>query len=72
MGVRMQKAKASHGQPKMDTMMGRRELSCVRLVRSLYMRANRSWCGANVDGKKKSGDESNKEQIKRLAGKFRL
>jgi hypothetical protein len=53
----MKKANISRGKTKMDEMVRRGELPCIRQSRSLC-RASRSWCGVNVDGKKKSNEEA--------------
>jgi hypothetical protein len=46
----------------MDKMVGRRQLPCVRRLGSLHRDRVILWCGANVDGKKKSDEEAKKKQ----------
>jgi hypothetical protein len=71
-GVMMQKANVSHGQTKMNKVVRRREVTMRLSFKVVIYSASRSWCGANIDGKKKSDEEAKKEQIKKLERKVIL
>jgi hypothetical protein len=64
----MQKANVDHGEPKLDKLVGRSELPCVRCRRSLYS----DQVVINVvliSMERKSDEEAKKEQKKGLTNK---
>jgi hypothetical protein len=59
----IQKANVSHGKPKMDKMVRRRELACVRRLKPLYR--ERSVRGTDLllmERKKKSDEKAKKKR----------